>query len=568
MLRGLNHKVWTAKLIGVILTAWLLACSFPLPPWLADLEGGGAAWLSLIPLMVVIRCSSPKSAFGWGWISGFLFWLLSLSWLLALRHTWGNSIFPVLGWLFLSAYCALYMGAFSFLFATVPAKPACEQGEEPLWHPWTTGYRLIPLLAAPLFWVATEIVRATFFTGFPWNLLGVSQYQNVAALQVASVGGVYAVSALVVLLNAAMALTVLRIGKELRHRPTRRRFHVELMVGLASVAVAWSWGVRTVRRESLSEDLFRLRVAAVQPAIPQIQKWDEEHERDLFRALREQTEMALLSRPDLIVWPETALPGLLRYDPVSWQFTEDLARGGAWLLAGTMDAEYTPSGTRLFYNSSFLLSPEGDIADVYHKRHLVLFGEYLPFQRRFPFVARWAPLGLTCEPGPMAPPLMQLVFDNEGRNRDPESVLFSTLICFEDSFAYLARADVRRGARFLVNQTNNAWFDGSSASRQHMANAILRTVENRVPMVRSANTGITCFVDRFGRIRELFATQQGVVDARGFSVAEMAVPLADADMTLYTRYGDWLLAIPSLALSLLYLIWLALRRYRRRLLCP
>ncbi len=545
-----------AKAAGVALTGWLLACSFPLPPGLEGMEGAGAAWMALIPLMLVARCSRPRAAFAWGWTGGMVFWLLSLSWLLALRHTWGSLFLPVLGWFALSAYCSLYIGLFSALWAAVPGPRGRPEA------PGDVLARLLPVLAAPVLWAGTEMLRAVMFTGFPWNPLGASQYLNVATIQVATVGGVYAVSALVVLLNAALAMTILSICAGMyRQGPRRHRVHVELMTGLAVVALCWSWGVRTVRRAPLPSASATLRVAAVQPSIPQVAKWTEAYERDIHAALRGQTELALLSRPDLVVWPETTTPGMLRGDPVSRHLAESLASEGAWLLAGTMD--YAPAGSGdVYLNGSFLFSPDGVLEAVYHKRHLVLFGEYLPFEEWFPFIKRWAPLGFSCRRGPSLQPLMRLTATEAGDPRHVAPVSFSVLICFEDVFPYLARRDVRRGARLLVNQTNNAWFEGSSASRQHMANAVLRAVENRVPLVRSANTGITCFVDRFGRLTERFVTDSGDSQARGFLVSAVTVPGETMNMTVYTRYGDLLFGLPCAFLTALGGMMPLCRRFR------
>lgn len=534
MLRKLINPATLAKAGAAAFSGWVLSCAFPLPETLEGLEGAGAAWMALIPLLLVIRASRPKAAFAWGWASGFLFWLLTLSWLLALRHTWGGVAMPALGWVALSAYCALYTGLFAFVFAAVP------------------GTRLLPLLAAPVLWAGTEWLRATLFSGFPWNPLGVSQYRNIAAIQVAGVGGVYAVSALIMLLNTALAMTILRIFSEIRSRITRRRrVHTELMVGLAAVAICWSWGVRTVRQTPPYAGAS-LRVAAIQPAIPQLQKWSASFETDIAKALGEQTEFALMTRPDLVVWPETATPGMLRIDPLSQRLVESVStQGDAYLLAGSMDYRQLPGQDPEYLNASFLVSTNGQIETVYNKRHLVLFGEYLPFENQLPFVKNWSPLGFSCIGGEPNQPLMELATPGTDRH---EPVLLSVLICFEDVFPYLARRDVRRGARLLVNQTNDAWFDGSAASRQHMANAVLRTVENRVPMVRAANTGITCFIDRFGRIAKRESSL-----GHGFSNAPVTASAADMPLTPYTRTGDWLFGLPCALATALATLFMLLR---------
>lgn len=539
MLRKLINPVVLAKAGAAAFSGWVLSCAFPLPPALKGLESAGAAWMALIPLLLVIRTSRPKAAFAWGWASGFLFWLLTLSWLLALGQTWGGIALPALGWVALSAYCALYTGIFAFVFAAVP------------------GARMLPVLAAPVLWAGTEWLRATLFSGFPWNPLGVSQYGNIAAIQVAGIGGVYAVSALIVMLNAALAMTILRIYSEIRSRTARRRrVHGELMVGLAAVAIFWSWGVRTVKQTPPYAGPS-LRIAAIQPAIPQLQKWSASFETDIAKALGEKTELALMSHPDLVVWPETATPGMLRIDPLSQRLVESVStQCNAYLLAGSMDYRQLPGQDPEYLNASFLVSTNGQIEAVYNKRHLVLLGEYLPFENQLPFMKRWSPLGFSCISGEPTQPLMELaVPGTDGR----EPVRLSILICFEDAFAYLARRDVKRGARLLVNQTNDAWFDGSAASRQHMANAVLRAVENRVPMVRAANTGVTCLIDRFGKVTKSLPSQAGATQADGFSIDNVRTSAPDMPLTPYTRAGDWLFGIPCALATALGALFMLLR---------
>ncbi len=533
------------RTLAVLLSSFLLACAFPLPPVLRAMEGSSAAWLALIPLILVARLSRPKNAFWWGWLCGFLFWLVSAAWVLELRQTWGFLPVVILAWVALAAYCALYTGLFAFLLAGI----------------WPGGKRRLALvLIAPVIWVGCEYLRAVLLTGFPWNVLGASQYRNIAAIQLASWGGTYAVSGVIVLLNAALALTALRIVGEIRRRESRRRIHYELMLGLVAIALCWSWGVRTVRRGVPGGEAEAIvRIAAVQPNIPQVQKWSEAHRQDAYLALKEQTELAVMSRPSLMIWPETAIPDLLRIDPIAQSVVTSLVTNGPQLLVGSMDYEQLGEDV-LYYNASFLVDSSSSIVGTYRKRHLVPFGEYVPFENQFALIKRLAPLGFSCVPGrPVGPLELRVV--QEGVETTAN---FGVLICFEDVFPYLARKDVGAGARFLVNQTNDAWFDPSAASRQHMANAVFRAVENRVPLVRCANTGVTCFVDRFGRIVELLAGDDGGTALKGFSVSELRIPPADMPLTPYTRFGDWLWARPCAMLVIILLLIPFIQRWVNR----
>jgi len=535
MLRCLNKRVLLA-VAASLLSGFFLACAFPLPPVLVGLEGGSAAWFALVPLLLVLPHVSPRQAAVLGWITGGIFHLIGLSWLLALRFTWGNLPLTILSWIGLVLYCSIYTAVFTFMYAALVRKQLFKR----------LAARIVFLFLSPLLWCGLEYFRSILFTGFPWNLLGASQYQNPVLLQPASVGGVYAISFLIVLFNTALALTVERIWHEVRSGVRGRRLHVELMVGLLALAISWSMGVRSVRQltETAMEDPRGLHIALVQPAIPQVQKWSAEHAQKIKHALARQTEIVLMSQPDLIVWPETATPDMVRFDPASWELVTDAVAEGAFLLVGTMDLDPV---TRALYNAALLVGPDEKIHEAYYKRHLVPFGEYVPLVRWFPWLDRFAPLGFSCTPGDMEQSLAPLPTANG-------NVAASVLICFEDVFPYLARRDVRRGAQILVNLTNDGWFDGTSAPRQHLALSVVRAVENQVPLVRSANTGVSAFVDQAGRIQEVPGYR--AEGQRGSRVRGVVIMPPGRKPTLYTRFGDWLLAIPCAIGTVLLGVWI------------
>ena len=372
------------------LTGGLLAAAFP------PLETAEAAWFALAPLLWIARGSSVRAAFAWGWGAGFLFWLLTLAWLLRLVAAGGPLLAVAAGWLLLAAYCALYLGLFAAVAAwLLGGGEAQGTAAESGWH------RLGAALALPLVWVGLEYGRATLFTGFAWNPLGVSQYRNLAIIQLAEWGGVYAVSALVLLMNAALALTAFRLADVYRRRCPPRR-HAELMVALLATALALGWGVRArlqaARREAAGAEL---RVAAVPLNVPQRQKWDEAAADAIYERLAELTRQAQRHAPDLIVWPETAVPYCARTDPRTRAFVEELAAEGTAILAGSMEVAAAPDGRGpdRYYNSSLLFLPGQGLAELYRKRHLVPFGEYVPGDRWWPWLARFSPLGVSCSAG-------------------------------------------------------------------------------------------------------------------------------------------------------------------------
>jgi len=554
----------------------LLAAAFP-PAGEAHL-----AWIAFVPLLCLARFSPPRSAFAWGWLSGFLFWLCSLVWLLRLCGTGGSPPLVVLGWLALAAYCALYTGAFAMAAAgmwrrargaRIPADSparvpaAADAGREPPQaQPPQTGLTVFAgigsLLVLPFLWVGFEYLRSTLFTGLSWNALGVSQYRNLALVQSAEWGGVYAVSAVVMAMNAAVALTVFRFVDDFRTRRASR-VHVELWIGLIVCAAALLKGAQTCRRLDAEEAAGRIaKITAVQPAIPQAQKWTTEFENEIYAGLEDLTLRAAAGRPNLVVWPETAVPYCVRLDTNTWQFVARLAAQGAPLLVGSMDVD-AHAGRERYLNSSFLIAPDGRLAGVYRKRHLVPFGEYVPLGRLLPWLERFAPLGFSCAPGTTS-----TVFRVEGGADDePRYALpFAALICFEDTIASLAREAVLNGARLLINQTNDAWFEGSSAAVQHLSHCVFRCVENRVPAVRCANLGVTCFIDRLGRIDKTTADllRQGEAEGTQFLAGAVRVPADDMPPTFYTRHGDLPFALPCGAAAALSVVAVALGERRRR----
>lgn len=536
------------RLAGILLSGILLATAFPpVEEWLA-------AWLALVPLILVVRSVSPGRAFYWGWGCGTLFWLITLSWLWRLGVTGCPIAVAVLAWLALSLCLGLFRGGFAATAAwafEVLAARSRDDDHIPF-------HRTLPLIVIlPVLWVGFEYLRGIIATGFPWNGLGISQYRNLPVLQLAEWGGVSAVSAVLVAVNTGIALMFARVGGVYMGRRSVR-VQLELMIViLLMVSVLFHGQRRKMALDRMSRtDNRALRVAAIQPNIPQLKKWPEQFAQDIYAVLERRMDCVATGSVDLVVWPETAVPGYLPHDGEVDTFVRQLAREKkVALLVGAMEVggQYPVPGDAdpqpwdwILHNSTFLYGPEGEIVESYRKQHLVPFGEYLPLDEHWRWVRRLEPLGFSCQAGTTG-----TVFrvDVPGGG----SIPFSSLICFEDVFAGVARRMVRNGARMLVNQTNDAWFDGSAAPVQHMSHCVFRCVENRVPAVRAANTGVTCFIDRTGQIDE--PTRESVKRRRWtedqVKTDVVYVPLDEMPHTFYTRFGDWPFAIPSAAMALL-----------------
>ncbi len=524
-LRSLQSSLRCAPLLncfGAILTGLLLFAAFP------PLEWSVLAWVALVPLLMTCAASAPRAAFLHGLLAGVVFWTLSLVWLT--RVSWN-------GWFFLSLYCALFMAGFAQTVSWWMAR----QGLRSRW-----GNPLM-LLSIPAVWVGWEYLRATLFSGFPWNSLGVSQYANLRLIQIAEFGGVYLVSALLVMINAALTLILLQAVRRQAGeswRPPR-----ELLVALLGIVLAQLYGTMALRR--LPETTDTLKIAAVQVNIPQLEKWSEDWTTAINNRLRRASLQAIQHyAPDLIVWPETVVPDFVRTSRVSQKVVGDVIQLGPSVLMGSMDFDDTGVAVK-YFNSAFLYQPGAAPPQTYAKRHLVLFGEYIPFEQWLPFLRVLTPVEESFTPGKEA-----VVFRLGRRS-------FAVLICFEDTVAGLARDCVLAGARLLINQTNDAWFDPSWASRQHMANCVFRCVENRVSAVRATNTGITCFIDRQGRIVGSLDRAVGYLPQPAYLTRAVALPSAAMPLTFYTRHGD-VVALGCVAFSLTLFAGMIWVRWRGR----
>ena len=499
LIMKLSPKIerWIPRVAAAV-SGLLVSAAFP------PLEWWGAAWLGLVPLLLAVRQADTRSAARLGFLAGACCWLTSIQWL---THV------TVVGWIILSLYCALYFMPIAVVFAAWTRR----FGGATWWR------NLALMLLGAAVWAGSEYVRSNLLTGFPWNPLGATQYRSTPLIQIARWGGVYAVSALVVFVNLAATLTMLRYAV---HGWRRTRFHPEIMFGFLAMAGCVTLGWSVMKNDVVESR--KLRVALIQPNIPQDDKWTSDTVDMIYGRLRDLTTSAAHAEDlHLLVWPETAVPDDVRYSETSLGLVYDMVSNGVPLLVGSMDTKWNDDGPR-YYNSSFLFDRDGAIVGAYNKRHLVVFGEYIPFQPYASFIKALTPIQESFSPG-----FFSAVFD-----LSPPGITFSVLICFEDTMAKLARECVRNGARLLINQTNDAWFDPSSASRQQMIQCIFRCVENNVPAARATNTGVSCVIDRFGRVRGVLAGPDGQVRVAGYQTFELDVPQALARLTFYTRHGD------------------------------
>jgi apolipoprotein N-acyltransferase len=516
-----------------VLAGLLWALAYPTPGI------AGFAWLAPGLLLVSALGLGWKESFRVGYVAGLVQALVSLRWLLEMPHPAG----ALAGWLALSGYCALFPGLWVGLSTVLIAERSRHRagiGETPLaiavpqvgWRGAMEAYLSTPWIrragipvAVAAVWVATEMLRSRLLTGFPWNPLGGSQWRQVPLVQMARVTGVYGLSFLVCWASVAFAGACVMVALRPRERwMWLAEARLPLFVVLACLGTGF-YRVIEQRRADLSRPPRQLRLALVQPSIPQTLLWDPGERDRSFGVVSRLTDAALETRPDVLVWPEGDF-GLdrERFQEVMGRFT---GRPVTWVFSATDVSGEGPE--RAAYNAAFL-GVEGSVVATYRKRRLVAFGEYVPLVRWLPFLKYLTPIGDGFAPG--AAPVRFEVGGADG----PAGA--SPVICFEDTFPHGVREHVGADVDFLLELTNDGWFGTSSAQWQHLANVVFRAVENDVAVVRCANNGISCWVDSLGLVRDVLGEGGPDVYRPGFRTVEVPVGTGRAGGTWYRRHGD------------------------------
>ena len=549
--------------LAALLSAALLAAAFPPFGETASIA------VALAPLLVVARLASPRKS-AWTWFGGgFAFWFATLAWMPAICKNDGPWPLVGLGWFGLAAVCAGYFALFGWLSARAWRR----------FGRWGLAFE-------PVLWAGLEWLRGWLFTGFAWNFLGTAFAPVPDFLVAARVGGVYLVSALVVLVNGVFATLACRVVAQMRREPPSGRRWIrslETAIPLAVVLLV-SWLSRgglgeaalpsqagRARLPSAPPDAS-LRVALVQRNAPCVFRAGRERQNPMEAFGRLMTAAAV-ARPDLVVWGESAMSefgggGLAggTASRVARHFS-DLS-GGASLLAGG-DYVEQDDGVVRFYNGAGLYVPSDDgmALQLYSKQHLVPFGEYIPFDKWIPALQRLSPIGVSLYPGeakvlevPVSDARQRVPPDAVATSCDPPvgRVKVAPLICFEDTLPSLARRGAALGAQAIVLITNDSWFSNSFEAEQHAWHAVLRAVETGLPVVRVGNSGVTGVIEGSGRARWLKdGAGRPLVDAPGCQLETVQVRSAPC-LTPYVRFGDW----PLLALFAASLVGLFLVKYR------
>lgn len=492
------------------LTGLLYPFCFP------NFDMGMMAWIVLVPLHVLLDRLPARRAFGMGWWAGWLASAGTMFWVVTAMHTYGKLALPLsyAGLALLAAYLGLYFGLYAFGVA------------------WLR--RAVPFLAfpaAPFLWVSLELIRTYLFSGLPWALFGYTQYQWLPAIQIADLSGVYGVSFMIVLVNAAVSEIGLWVWSEGKVRSDRSFPWFSSTAAALGMAFTLFYGQAALHHGTQADTKPSLNIGLVQPNIDQAHKWDETYARETLTRYARLTARAAPGA-NLVIWPEAATPFLFEMQKSYRDEIASLASAhGVPLLLGSPALRYFQDGRPYLLNSAYLLSSGGDILGRYDKRHLVPFGEYVPLRSVLFFLDKLVE-GIGDFEAGTVPTVLSLPGSGTRASGIAGSppVRFGVVICFEVIFPALVREFVRDGAEFMVTITNDAWFGDSAAPFQHFGMVVFRAVENHVAFARAANTGISGFIDRYGRI--LNATP--IFEETALTGQ---IPIRNAP-TFYSHYGD------------------------------
>jgi len=495
----------------------LITLCFPVVNWW---------WLSfvaLVPILVAAhrRRATPKESFRAGFLMGFACYVTMLWWIVDLVPSADVTIpwlmTPAL--ILLVVYLALYPAFFMLIVSSVSR--------------WRTASVLV---AAPGAWALTELARSRGELAFPWGSLGYALTYRPELTQFASVAGVVGLSFVIVFVNVLVA------GVFTNRRVVARALC--LAAAVAVVALLWNRGAVAIERVDADRGAT-VRVAVVQPNVDLAVKWEPEFKDSTFRLIDRLAREAAAGGAEVSFFPETSAPVYIdnpRYAQYREQLVKVVEETQRPLFIGFLDYRYEgPDRVLDIFNSSGLFTPDGRL-QKYDKSHLLPFGEALPLAWRFRWLQKINFGQANFQPGTRTKPI------DEGR------FTFTPLICFESVFPYLCRRGVLNGSEMFVNITNDGWFSDTPGPFQHAEMAVMRSVEFRRYLLRSANTGVSFVVDPAGRIvSRLGLFEEGIVYA----------DVAPRDgLTVYARYGDWIAGVASVVF--IVLAFLVRGRRRRR----
>ena len=505
-----RHDIFLICLAG----AGLILAFPPLP-------FGFVATVVLIPFFFFLRDKRLSSVLTGGYLIGLI---------------WGSGTIYWIGWATIGGLfgALLIFASYFCLFSLVQFFLVQLWGEK-------------SLLAAPFLWTGIEMLSSLGPMGFPWNLMAHTQSYYLTMIQYADLFGVYAVSFWVVSMNVIIYFIIIHLKK-------RQLVQKWILCLVFFVLVPLGYGQYKLTRP-LDNDP-KINVSLVQGNIDPYQKWDAGFLDSNFSVYARLTRQAFASDPELIIWPETATACYIRYRvPYFQKIKLQVDSMNVPLLTGTQDFEWINKDKLNRYNSAFLIRPNHWQVDRYHKIHPVPFSERVPLGDTFPFWYNFLDKVLDLSVGNYAVGDSIVVFQFIPKSLK-KPVRFSVVICYESVFPYLVRKFIRQGAQFLVIITNDGWFGKTSGPFQHARIAVFRAIENRIWIARCANTGISAFIDPYGRTYNVSNIYQEAVINSFISVKKQ--------VTFFTKCGfvfPWFVGIMD---GLLLLLAVYSRGFHRR----
>ncbi len=518
-------KSFYVNLFLSFLTIILLSFSFP-SPCISYL-----AWIALVPWFIIISTGNRAGLFSY--LTGFIFFVMNLTWI---------GFVTGFGWVLLDLYLALYFYVFGLVILFL--------------RRWL---RLPHLFIAPFAWVAFEYLRSFPYFGFPWFLAGYSQSLHLPLIQVADITGVYGVSFLIVTVNAAIADLIEPFLSKYVNRSEMcsadfsekkgRVFWITIIMPCFLISVVLVYGYFDLKsNRALPEGP---NICVVQGNVPQGVKIkaDKEEKKKILLKYTDLSLKAAGKNVDIIVWPETMVPGILNIDPELLDREIDrLSKESVRTITDATFANLILGGTAidvrdanaLYFNTAFYFDRHGEYVNRYDKIHLVPFGEFIPFEEWLSFFSHIVPYTVSLSGGGQ-----RTMFELDTM-KDGRFCKFGVIICYEDTVAPLVRKFRKDGADFMINITNDAWFHDSSELDQHLAVMAFRAVENRISITRAANSGISSFIAPNGEIYDYLDNEGKYKEIEGILCNK--IRFENSINSWYTNHGD-VFAISCLAVT-------------------
>ena len=534
------------------------------------------AWIGIIPLYFIVRNLSWYKAWIAGYVWGYAWSVASCFWLWEIEPFIPFAVSAVLA--FYYAFWAISVPiVIKYLF--VPVNVQLEGYEAVKAHYKTHNFYLPECLLALFlasWWCVLEWCRSWIFTGLPWNLLAVSQWHEYPIIQIASYTGVYGVSFIILFFNIALGDAILRYYAILKGLNKKGKRPVSLYLAVLLVVLSMVYGIIKIKETGLKPvSTGSISIAAVEGNIPECRFYNEEQAMNALSTYIRLSNNILPFKPDLLIWPESAVPQPLRgggglSERYRTELGELIKKYHVPVLLGSIDFGFdkTLADDRIpIYNSALYIDGNGKVVDTYNKIHIVPWGEYTPFEKLFPFkyfypwIKKTFGMGRSITPG-----VKNTIFKLK------DGVRAAVLICYEDVFTEVAREHVLGGANLLILITNDAWYPTSDEPEQHLAQAIFRAVENGRTMIRVGNSAGTCVIQPTGVITDsLFhrydsktKTMLPYPDKRGQGTAIFNVRVQkNPSLTFYTKYGNVFILLCGIISGIVF-FWCLFQRIEKK----